>query len=146
MKRSGPPRRRTRLRARSQRTVEQQPTRDQVCEQVAAEYRHRCALARFGWCAGPGGMPWRQGGPLDFHEVIRRSQWPGAHLDPRLVIPLCRAHHELDGTLSIAEQHGIRAPRWAVDQYGLDRVLAELARLREHGPGIPFWNQLGGDL
>lgn len=144
MKRSGPIRRRKGLAPRSTRSRDQRNARQAVCATVSAAYRHRCALDTPGWCRGPTGVLWRPGDPLDFHEVVRRSQWPGAHLDARLVIPLCRAHHDLDLRLSVAEQVGIRAPGWAVERYGLDAVLADLARIRaDHlagrTPAPPIW-------
>lgn len=35
----------------------------------------------------------RCGGPLDVHEVIPRSVWPGAHLVDSDCLTICRAHH-----------------------------------------------------
>ena len=147
MKRSGPIRRRSRLQPRSAATTDARSEREALCARVAAAYGHRCALHTPGECRGAAGYVWRVGDPLDFHEVVRRSQWPGAHLDERFVIPLCRHHHNLDLRLSVAEQVGIRAPRWAYDRLGVDVVLAELSQRRAayragDTLGPPSWRTL----
>lgn len=144
MKRSGPIRRRKGLAARSTAARDERNAREAVRVQVSQAFGGRCALYTPGWCRRPGGGFWRPGDELDFHEVIRRGQLAGAHLDPRLVIPLCRAHHDLDLRLSVAEQVGIRAPRWALDRYGLEAVVADLARIRAEylagrDPAPPIW-------
>lgn len=129
---------RTPLKARSKKRTSEQAARKKLCEAVLDAHGGRCALYRLGDCSGPGGAPWRHGDRLEFHEVIRRSQLAGSHLNPFLVIPLCRGHHELDSDLGEAQRLGLRAPRWAYDQHGQDSVVAELSRLRQT-PGRPFW-------
>lgn len=47
-------------------------------------------------------------GPIDPHELVRRSQLKGAATDRRLVIGLCRHHHDLDVHKPIAVELGIR--------------------------------------
>ena len=129
---------RTPLKHRSKKRASEQTARRAVCVAVLDAYGGRCALSHLGDCTGPTGLPWTQGDGLDFHEIIRRSQLAGAHLNPFLVIPLCRGHHDMDADLGDAQRLGLRAPRWAYDMHGQDAVVAELARLRQT-PGQPFW-------
>lgn len=80
---------------------------------------YRCQLRGNGPC-------W---GPLDVHEVVRRSQHPGSHLIEELCITLCRRHHDLDESRFVAEGLGIRVPDWEYEQRG-EMALAEAAALR----------------
>lgn len=125
---------RTRIRPRSQRRVDEADQRAAAVAEAFAPHRGRCALEPVGGC-------W---GPIDPHEVIRRGQRPGSHLDARLILPLCRRHHDLDVELSTAEELGIRAPGWTAERYGVERVVAELDRIRREylltgARGSPFW-------
>ena len=129
---------RTPPRHKSKKRAAEQNARRTLCDAVSGAYGGRCALFHLGGCTGPTGLPWAHTDGLEFHEVIRRSQLAGSHLNPFLVIPLCRGHHEMDSDLGEAQRLGLRAPRWAYDQYGQDRVVAELSRLRQN-PGQPFW-------
>ena len=129
---------RTPLKSRSKKRASEQTARKRLCEAVLDAYGGECALSQLKGCTGPTGRLWTHGDELEFHEVIRRSQLAGSHLNPFLVIPLCRGHHEMDSDLSVAQRLGLRAPRWAYDRYGQDRIVAELARLRQ-SPGEPFW-------
>lgn len=139
MKRSGPPRRRTRLSGASERRRGEREQRQDVTQGALLRHSDRCALAHTGSCRDAYGATWRPQAGLDAHEVIRRSQRPGAHLDERLVIPLCRHHHNLDVSLDAGQAWGIRAPGWTADRYGIEAVVAELERIRRSPPGRPFW-------
>lgn len=133
----------TRLHPVSERRASEQEARDTLREAVSAAFGHRCALGGRGDCRNEYGAVWRAGDRLDVHEVIRRSQLPGAHLVPAVCLPLCRGHHNLDVSLPAGESAGIRAPGWTVDRYGVERVVAELARVRAgwcaRQPVVPFW-------
>ena len=120
MKRSGPPKRRKPLAARSARTIERAAERRDVV--ASAERRDRgCALAGYSPCRRP-----RAG-----HEILRRSAMKGTAYELRFVVTLCGAHHAIDDDdPRLAERLGIRIPRWAWDQYG-EPLLAECAALRE---------------
>ena len=80
-----PPERRTRLRQRSRKRQRQMRLR----RRVVAE-----ALLRDGGCVAAALVPevecW---GPLDGHEIRRRSQDPDAWLNLDLIRTVCRAHH-----------------------------------------------------
>lgn len=134
-----------RLPGASRRRSNERDARARVKATVLADHGYRCVLAGRGDCRAAGGRVWRAGDTLDVHEVVRRSQLPGAHLDERLCVPLCRGHHDLDVRLPVAEQAGIRAPRWTIDRYGVERVVAELARVRAGWctgiPVVPFWRE-----
>lgn len=138
MKRSGPlkrnaPLRRTgRLKPQSDRRRDERDERAAVAAAAAVRDGH-CALSGLGDC-------W---GPSDAHELVRRSALPGSHLDPRMVIRLCRHHHAIDDDdPRRAEQLGIRVPGWAWIQYG-ERALDDARRLREianaGGSDLPSW-------
>lgn len=149
MKRSKPLRRGRGLRRSgrlapvSDRRAAERDEREQVREFVLAAHGYRCALAVHGDCRNEFGGRWRLGDRLDTHEVVRRSQLRGAHLLPLVCLPLCRGHHDLDLVLPVAERVGIRVPRWTVDRYGLELVVAELARVRSGWCSgrevVPFW-------
>lgn len=86
---------------------------------------------RDGWrCRAEGLVPSvRCRGRLDTHEVIPRSAYPGAHLDERDCILVCRAHHEWIGT------HKKAAARLALHGYSwqvgiIEAVSDFLARAR----------------
>lgn len=90
-----------------------------------------CELAWLGRCFGP----------VDGHEVVRRSKQPGAQWDGRLVIGLCRRHHSKDEMMLEAERLGIRVPGWVWDRDGMTAV-DEAARVRaSHGKTLPYWYQ-----
>lgn len=79
------------------------------------------------------------------HELVKRSQLRGAHLDERLIIALCSGHnswvedHPLD-----AQRLGVAIPRWVWDQMG-EQALVEAAMLRQAAamgrPRMPSWFQ-----
>lgn len=54
-------------------------------------------------------------GPLDAHEVIPRGVRPGSHLEPALVLVLCRVHHEW------AHAHPQEAARRGLRQWSWER-------------------------
>lgn len=52
-------------------------------------------LARDNGCVGRPLVSWVDcAGPIDVHEVVRRSQDSTAWLNPDLCISICRAHHD----------------------------------------------------
>lgn len=51
-------------------------------------------------------------GPIDKHEIVRRSQNSKAAVTPELVIGLCRNHHELDVSRQVGIALGIRIHGW----------------------------------
>jgi hypothetical protein len=52
-------------------------------------------LARDNGCIGAALVSWVPcAGPIDVHEVVRRSQDSTAWLNPELCVSLCRAHHD----------------------------------------------------
>lgn len=52
-------------------------------------------------------------GPLDGHEVIPRSGWPGGHLVVENVATVCRAHHRwIDRNLIEAHALGLHGYSW----------------------------------
>ena len=82
-------------------------------------------------------------GPIDGHEVVRRSCHADAAYDAALIVPLCRAHHDLDGSEPEAVRLGIRVPCWVWERDGLDAV-REQARRRQvwatgRTPELPEW-------
>lgn len=118
--RGEPPKRKTRLRWRSAKAIELAPLRAEVVAAVLHRDSYRCQLRGYaGDCYGP----------LDVHEVVRRSQHPGAHLDETLCITLCRRHHELDEDRVLAETIGIRVPGWRWERDGM-RAVRDAAALR----------------
>ncbi len=102
----------TRLKPVSQTVIDRRPER-------AAVRKLRCALAHLGPCDGP----------IDTHEIVRRSQMTESAYTDELTIGLCRKHHRLDTYKLTAERIGIRIP---VDFYVQDpeRYVAEAAELR----------------
>lgn len=110
MKRSPMPARKAPLRRRAElkATADRHPARSTLAPQSArrrAENRvraswsiDRCALEGYGGC-------W---GPIDLHELVRRAGAPKGRTDRRLVIGLCRRHHEMDESAELAERLGIR--------------------------------------
>lgn len=106
------PERTTRLKPVSDQTAARRPEREAVRKLT-------CALSHLGPCEGP----------IDTHEIVRRSQMrESAYMDD-LTIGLCRKHHRLDEFKLTAERIGIRIP---VDFYVQDpeRYVAEAAELR----------------
>lgn len=106
------PKRTTKLSQVSDKTKARRGERDAVRQ-------HRCALAHLGGCAGP----------IDTHEIVRRSQMSEAAYMADVIIGLCRRHHGEDEFRLTAERVGIRVPRWVYDQDPV-RSVAEAARLR----------------
>ena len=132
LKPSGPPKRRKPLSAVSAKAAGDRAVRAQI-RADAVKRDGRCVLGGRGGCSGPS----------DAHEILRRSALAGAATDPRFVVMVCRAHHDLDGSdPMLAEQLGIRIVRWVWDQYG-DLALLEAQRLRgvanSGGLDRPFW-------
>lgn len=79
------------------------------------------------------------------HELVKRSQLRGAHLDARLIVALCSGHNSWveDNPLE-AQRLGVSIPRWVWDQMG-EAALAEAALLRQAAalgrPRMPSWFQ-----
>lgn len=92
--------------------------------------KHVCALAHLGGC----------GGPVDTHEIVRRSQMAEAAYMDDVTIGLCRTpHHDWDLHRLFAEWAGIRIP---VEVYKRDPVgsVEEAAHRRSRlGRGFPSW-------
>lgn len=112
---------------------------------IAAKARtKRCVMA--GW-AGHECF-----GDIVAHEWCHRSVMPSAWLDTEVQIPLCVFHNgvESDMTDTEAEDCGIRAPSWAVVQYGAERVGRALAQQRVRRmiglePEVLFWRLAAPD-
>lgn len=86
--------------------------------------RDRCELA---------GVRFPCWGPIDRHEIVRRSQDRHASITPEVVIGLCRAHHQLDTHLDDAVELGIRIHAWEwhrADAYERNRLIKDAARKR----------------
>lgn len=89
-------------------------------EIAAAATRTGCELKGWGYCQGP----------IDPHEVVGRGVRPGSHLEPELVIGLCRGHHGLITVEpALGERVGARMPSWAYIKWG-QVALTEAARRR----------------
>lgn len=56
-------------------------------------------MAGYGPCTGP---------ISDRHEIVRASQSATSRTDPRLILDLCRGHHELDLHKPTAIELGLR--------------------------------------
>lgn len=96
---------------------------------ITAERTRSCVLAHLGGCDGP----------IDPHEIVRRSQMKESPYVAELVVGLCRRHHGLDTYRLTGERCGIRVPR-PVYEADPRRALIETARLRAVAPtGIPYW-------
>jgi hypothetical protein len=94
--------------------------RDERAEVVAKLGPKVCELVGWGDC----------GGPFDPHEVVARGARPGAELEGRLVIWLCRRHHrEITDDPVIGEKVGARVESWAFDRWD-EAVLTEAAARR----------------
>lgn len=119
MKRSGPPKRRKPLNRESAKRRSERTERRSVVD--AAIKRYGVCLAKpLGGCAGP----------LVGHEVVKRSQVKDAHLNRKLVIPLCVHHNSwVEDEPLRAQEVGLSLPGWVWRQYG-ERALAEAAILR----------------
>lgn len=58
-------------------------------------------------------IPRECGGPLDAHEVIPRTAWPGGHLVLDNVVMICRRHHDWVGdNLNAAAALGLHGYSW----------------------------------
>ena len=78
--------RRSRLNPISKKRRSQLAERKQVREFV---------LARDNGCVGAQLVTWVScAGPIDVHEVVRRSQDSTAWLNPDLCVSICRSHHD----------------------------------------------------
>lgn len=116
------PKRTSKLNQVSAKTVARRPDR-------AAVRKARCALSHLGPCAGP----------VDTHEIVRRSQMAEAAYMDDVTIGACRKHHGLDEYRLTGERIGIRIPRAVYDQDPA-RAVAEATRLRACAPsGVPYW-------
>lgn len=85
--------------------------------------RDRCELFGHSRCSGP----------IDRHEIVRRSQSSTAATDERLIIGLCRRHHGLDEFKDTAVKLGIRIDphEWRLaDEVGQRRLLNAASRKR----------------
>lgn len=75
-------------------------------------------------------------GPLDRHELVRRPHWRKAATDPRLVIWLCRHHHDMDLHKDLAVELGIRIDphEWhrAVEAGTEDELVAHAEQCRQY--------------
>lgn len=70
-------------------------------------------LERDGGCRGRGVLPTVGcAGRLEFHELVRRSQWPAGWLVPSNVVLLCSAHHRFV-TLNPEAGHDVDLVRWS---------------------------------
>lgn len=102
------------LPAESPKRIQSRPLRTIVRERVAERDGHRCRAA----VLVPGV---RCGGPLDVHEVIPRSALPGAELDERDCVLVCRCHHDWIGL------HELEAAAVALHGYSWQRRALEVA-------------------
>lgn len=70
----------------SERRKRERPKRAAVRAEVLARDR--------GCVAHRHGLTGRCAGPLDVHEIIRRSRWSAGYLEPDNCVVLCRSHHD----------------------------------------------------
>ncbi len=97
--------RRTGLRPMSTKRRKEAPLRKAVLQAVTERQGGRCAAA--------GLLPTLCSGPLDGHEVIARSAWPGGHLVESNIVMLCRCHHTyVTEHPAESERLGLRKPSW----------------------------------
>ena len=91
LRRTGPPKRRTRLRWVSDKRLGERDQRRWAIEEVRYRDGDRCAAIDAGLIhvCSPG--------PFDAHEVIPRSVWPGGHLVPSNIRLVCRRAHSWIG-------------------------------------------------
>lgn len=90
--------------------------------------RDRCELVGHSTCSGP----------IEKHEIVRRSQSSTAATDERLIIGLCRRHHGLDQFKDTAIELGIRIDphEWRLaDEIGQRRLLHGAERKRAQARG-----------
>lgn len=115
------PKRTTKLNPVSDKTKARRPEREAVRKQ-------RCAMSHVGPCEGP----------IDTHEIVRRSQLKDAAYMDELTIGACRLHHGWDTYKLFAEWVGIRIrPEfYKQDPQG---TIAEAARRRMDRSGVPSW-------
>ena len=103
MKRSPLPRRRKRIKQRSIKQSVAQAERDEVVWRV--RNRDRTCQAR--------AVPHVCGIPLDVHEIIPRSAWPGGYLDDTNCVLVCRAAHNwIDDHPDEAHDLGLHGYSW----------------------------------
>lgn len=59
----------------------------------------------------------------DVHEIVRRSQRPGAHLEPALFVSLCRPCHAWVTTHPVwAMHHGYALHQWEATDDNLEKA------------------------
>ena len=78
-------------------------------------------LDRDGGCVGATRLPDIVcAGPVDVHEIVRRSQNANAWLEPDLCVAICRAHHDaVHAHPAQAREAGLlRSPYGPVQQWG----------------------------
>ena len=121
-----PSRARSTLKPVSDRVRARQPERRAITAR-----RTVCAFSHIGGCSS---------GPVDTHEMVRRSQKAESAYMPDLCIGLCRFHHGWDVHRLFAERVGIRIPEWVYDA-DPRRAVDEAARLRvrPNKDGVPYW-------
>lgn len=103
---------RTPIRRESEKRAGERREREQVAARARARDRG-CVVERMVPDGLPG--PWDEpcGGPLDAHEVIPRSAWPGGHLVLDNVRTVCRQHHRwVDNYPDDAERVGLHGRSW----------------------------------
>lgn len=83
--------RRTALRQQGRRAVRDRERRQEVVEQVRSECADACVAAGLVPTIGGNHTCWNI---KDAHEVISRGRRPGSHLEPELVVLVCRGHHD----------------------------------------------------
>lgn len=109
MKRSGPPERRSPLRAGKQmrrggpvKPVSDRRRDENVERRALADSFGPDPVCRFPGCSAPAD---------DLHELIRRSQWRGGLVDRDNVVPICRPHHDWV-TTHPDEAHDLGMAKW----------------------------------
>ena len=148
---------RTPIRQQSDRRRSERDERAEIVRRAVAAEGGQCGLW---WLADPvlaaraGLEPEPCFGDLVGHEIAHRSVKPGSHLEEELVVALCVGHNRWEDvqTNTDAQDAGVRASAWCVDQYGAVTVAAECrrirwARSRGQDPGPPFWrgDDAGGE-
>lgn len=114
--RKAAPKARKQIAPRSKKRAAEMPARRDLYDVVRARQGNTCAWPR---CS----QPW-----VDVHEVLTRGRG-GHHLDPDIVIGLCRAHNEYAGDETRrAECAGAVIPSWSASD--LPAALGAAERLR----------------
>lgn len=115
--RKTPLRRTGRLRAMSPKRRAEAAQRRAVIAAVKLRDGDRChaqvVISRRAEAAAVHGWPITCDGPLDAHEKIPRSAWPGGHLVTSNVIMVCRRHHDwIDAHEITAATLGLHGYSW----------------------------------